>query len=197
MASVHEACEQCDACAKEPVAFVKTVAGMAYGFPGDMLIQDFKEMGRLDYGPALASLIARSVRARMPQSDWPDLLIPVPASRSALKRRGFNPAGELAAQLSRQLSIPSRPAGLACKFDHAPQKTLDLRQRMAMVRGRYACELLLSSQRIGLVDDVMTTGSTLREISQVLMRQGAGSVMVLVAARTPMAPPDLAKSRYV
>lgn len=197
LATVHEACEQCEACLKEPPAFDMTIAGMAYGFPGDMLIQDFKELGRLDYGPSLASLVARSVRAHIPPSDWPDLLVPVPASRSALKRRGFNPAGELASQLSRQLGIPFRPGGLVCKFDHAPQKTLDLHQRRALVRGRYACNMGLSSLRIGLVDDVMTTGSTLREISHVLIRQGAASIFVLVAARTPMAPPDLAKSRYV
>ncbi len=197
MATIHETCERCEVCIKEPAAFVMTIAGMVYGFPGDMLIQDFKDLGRLDYGPALASLVARSVRVGLAKTDWPDLLIPVPASRSALKRRGFNPAGELASQLSRLLGIPLRLGGLACRFDRAPQKTLDLRQRMALVRGRYACDQLLSSLRIGLVDDVMTTGSTLREISQVLMSQGAASVVLLVGARTPMAPLDLAKSRYV
>lgn len=197
LATIHETCDRCEFCAKEPTAFAMTIAGMPYGFPGDMLIQDFKELARLDYGPALASLIARSVRAVLPQSEWPELLIPVPASRSSLVRRGFNPAGELAAQLSRQLNIPVRPAALVCKFDQAPQKTLDLRQRMALVRGRFACQWVPNQIRIGLVDDVMTTGSTLREISQMLMCQGAASVMVLVAARTPMATRDLAKSQYV
>jgi len=47
------------------------------------------------------------------------------------------------------------------------------------------------------VDDVMTTGSTMREISRVLMGRDAACVILLVAARTPMAPPDLAKSRHV
>lgn len=197
LATVPDAIDQCEICTAEPADFVATFAGMAYAFPGDMLVQDFKALGRLDHGPALASLVARSLRAQLLQRDWPDVLIPVPSSRPALKKRGFNPAAELASHLSSQLGIPVMHGGLVCQADHPPQKTLDLRQRMELVRGRYACKRSPSSLRVGLVDDVMTTGSTLREIARVLMAHGAACVILLVAARTPMAPPDLAKSRYV
>lgn len=197
LATIAETSDRCEACDTGPAAFSMTLAAMAYAFPGDMLVQDFKDLGRLDYGPGLSSLMMRSVQACLPQPAWPDVLIPVPASRSALQRRGFNPAGELAAQLSRQLNIPVLQGAVVCKADHAPQKTLDLRQRQEMVRGRYACSRDLSPLRVGLVDDVMTTGSTLREISRVLLGHGAASIIVLVAARTPMAPLNLAKSRHV
>jgi len=197
LATVPDDFDQCEICTSEPADFFATIAGMAYAFPGDRLIQDFKALGRLDHGPALASLVTRSLRAQLAHRDWPDVLIPVPSSRSALKKRGFNPAAELASQLSRQLGIPVMHGGLVCQEDHPPQKTLDLHQRMARVRGRYACHRSLSSLRVGLVDDVMTTGSTMREISRVLMGRDAACVILLVAARTPMAPPDLAKSRHV
>ncbi len=197
LATVPCSSDRCKVCTTDPADFVLTLAGMAYAFPGDMLIQDFKSLGRLDHGPALASLLARSLRAHLVQKDWPDVLIPVPSSSASLQKRGFNPAGELASQLSRQVGIPVRHGALVCQADHPPQKTLDLQQRMAMVRDRYACKRSLESLRVGLVDDVMTTGSTLREISRVLISHGASSVIVLVAARTPMAPLDLAKSRHV
>ena len=197
LATVPHAIDHCEICSTQPADFMATIAGMAYAFPGDMLVQDFKALGRLDHGPALASLVTRSLHAQLAQRDWPDVLIPVPSSRSALKKRGFNPAAELAWQLSRQLGIPVMHGGLVCQADHPPQKTLDLRQRMAQVRGRYACNRSLRSLRVGLVDDVMTTGSTLREISRVLMGRDAASVILLVAARTPMTLPDLAKSRHV
>lgn len=197
LATVPDAVDHCQICTAEPADFVAALAGMAYGFPGDMLIQDFKELGRLDYGPALASLVARSLRTQLAQREWPEVLIPVPSSSTALKKRGFNPAAELALQLSRQLGIPVMHGGLVCRADYPPQKTLDLRQRMARVRGRYACNRSVRSLRVGLVDDVMTTGSTLREISRVLMGHGATCVILLVGARTPMAPLDLAKSRHV
>ncbi len=122
---------------------------------------------------------------------------PSPFIQHCPEKRGFNPAAELALQLSRQLGIPVMHGGLVCRADHPPQKTLDLRQRMARVRGRYACNRSVSSLRVGLVDDVMTTGSTLREISRVLMGHGAACVILLVGARTPMAPLDLAKSHHV
>ena len=125
------------------------------------------------------------------------MLIPVPSSRSALRKRGFHPAGELAAQLSRELHIPVQSGTLVCLVDHPPQKTLDLRERMALVRGRYGCLRSTHAQCVGLVDDVMTTGSTLRELSRLLVEHGAVSVIVLVAARTPMTSSDLAKSQHV
>lgn len=197
LASIPLSSDQCQVCETEPADFSMTIAGMAYRFPGDMLIQDFKGLGRLDYGPALASLLARSVRAQLDQRRWPDVLLPVPSSRTALQKRGFNPAGELASQLSRQLGIPVCHTKLLCQAERPAQKTLDLCQRTAQVRGRYACRRLPPSIRVGLVDDVMTTGSTLREISSVLVRQGAASVIALVAARTPMETTLLAKSHHV
>lgn len=197
LASIPTDQSRCAACHEGPASFRATVAGCAYHFPGDMLIQDFKEVGRLDYGPALAGLMKRSMGATLHYSDWPEILVPVPASATALRRRGFNPAAELSMQLSRQLDIPVRQGWLVCCGDRAPQKTLDLRQRRASVRGRYQCNENLPCVRVGLVDDVMTTGSTVREIAEVLLRQGARSIIVLVAARTPMVALDLAKSRHV
>ncbi len=197
LASVAGGHVRCAACHDDPNSIKATVAGIAYDFPGDMLIQEFKESGRLDYGPALAGLMARSMRAALHPLDWPEMLIPVPASATSLRRRGFNPAAELCMQLSRQLDIPVRQQWLVCCGERAPQKTLDLRQRRASVRGRYQCDENLPSMRVGLVDDVMTTGSTVREIAEVLLRQGARSIIVLVAARTPMVAADLAKSRHV
>ena len=64
-----------------------------------------------------------------------------------------------------------------------PQAGLPLKERGRNVRGAFECSSDLAGQRILLVDDVMTTGSTLREAARILKLHGAGQITVAVAAR--------------
>src|SRR5690606_19639980 len=93
--------------------FVRTVAAFDYAPPADMLVWRLKSRMRLEQARALAGLLADCVREQAWPHAGPWVLVPVPAGRTSLARRGFNPAAEIAQGLSRELAWPVRTAWLA------------------------------------------------------------------------------------
>jgi ComF family protein len=109
----------------------------------------------------------------------------VPLHPRRLRARGFNPAAVLARTVAREAGAPFA-AGLLVRLRDTPSQTgLDRRARRANVRGAFA---LRGADRppetVWLVDDVVTTGSTLEECARALRRAGARRVVAICAART-------------
>ena len=181
---------RCPRCLSQPPAYASLVAAIEYAYPGDMLIQRFKEGARLAY----AGLFARRLWSRLQthsrvcQTKAPvSALVPIPSSQSALKRRGFNPASELARELARLSGYPLRQEWLIRTREACTQKTLDARARRESVEGLYACPHAVPYVWVGLVDDVVTTGSTMHTAARALLSAGAAGVVGLAAAHTPRA----------
>ena len=99
----------CAACLGTPRAFARTVAAFDYEPPADALVRMLKVQLRLSMAPVLARLIAAAVArdGRLPAGA---LLLPVPAGRASLLRRGMNPAAEIARGLAAELDLPWRTA---------------------------------------------------------------------------------------
>ncbi len=114
-----------------------------------------------------------------------DGIIPVPLSRSVLKTRGYNPALWLAQELSAQLLIPVTD-GLVKLYETRPQKELCAGERSGNLLGVFDCREGFSPdrRRFLLVDDVVTTGSTLEECAKMLKIYGAVQVLAATAAAT-------------
>ncbi len=179
---------RCARCLRQPPAYSRLVAAIEYSYPGDMLIQRFKEGARLDY----AGLFARRLWSRLQTHSRVcqtkaslSALVPIPSSQSALKRRGFNPASELARELARLSGYPLRQEWLIRTREACTQKTLDARARRDSVEGLYACQRAVPFVWVGLVDDVVTTGSTMHTAARALLSAGAAGVVGLAAAHTP------------
>ena len=102
-------------------------------------------------------------------------------------RRGFNPAGELARELSRLSGRPVQHAWLTRTRETITQKTLRARARRESVSGLYACPNAVPQVWIGVVDDVVTTGSTMDTAARALLSAGAAGVIGFAAAHTPRA----------
>ena len=116
----------------------------------------------------------------------PDLLIPVPLHASRLRERGYNQALELARPLAQALTIPLRHDVLLRTRATLAQANLDAKARRKNLRGAFAIvENAALPQHVVIVDDVMTTGATLRECARVLLRAGVSRVDVWALARAP------------
>lgn len=179
----------CVDCLLHPPAFAQAVAAFDYEPPFDNLIQRYKGEHRYVMAGALAHLLYCAWMAEDGDAPAVQALVPIPASRASLRRRGFNPASELAAALGAQARLPVLRTALSRRReDGRRQASLGRRQRESAVQGLYACRRSLSGLHVGLVDDVMTTGSTVDAAARALLQAGAVRVTVLVAARTPAAP---------
>ncbi len=179
---------RCTRCLRQPPAYSRLVAAIEYSYPGDMLIQRFKEGARLSYAGLFARLLWSRlyIRTEGCQASAPlSALVPIPSSQSALKRRGFNPASELARELACLSGYPLRQEWLIRTREACTQKTLDARARRDSVEGLYACQQAVPNVWVGLVDDVVTTGSTMHTAARALLSAGAAGVVGLAAAHTP------------
>lgn len=134
-------------------------------------------------GKPLAALMAQCLSDRLPEGA--DLITWAPLSKKRLRERGFDQAELLAREVGRLLSIPAAPA-LEKTRNTSPQSELEEESaRRANARGAYA--LLpgadLTGRRVVLVDDVVTSGSTLSECAALLRQGGAAQVYCLTLAR--------------
>jgi len=180
----------CGSCITEPPAFQHTWVACNYEVPLDQLVLSLKFGHQLAVAPSLAGTLADSVlSAPEPDQPLPDFLIPVPLSRERLAQRGFNQALEIARPLARQLFLPLYPRLLSRVRDTTAQSLLHPDQRRKNILHAFVpddgYEDKIRDRHVGVVDDVMTTGSTLHEIAACLKRHGARRVSNLVFARTP------------
>jgi ComF family protein len=181
----------CGACLTEPPPFDGCVVALDYAFPWDRLIADFKFNGRIELASALARRLSRAVKHDgRPLPTW---VLPVPLAPQRLAERGYNQAWELARRVASALGCRAEARLLQRLLPGPHQAELGLAQRLSNLRGAYTVDrsrrLSLQGQHVALVDDVMTSGATLREAAAALRRGGAARVDAWVLARTP-APSD-------
>lgn len=178
----------CRACEAGTPEFDRAIAALDYVAPWSHLIARLKYQRDIGLVRPLASLLADAVR-RHPHRV--DLVLPVPQSGTRTRERGFNQAWLLARDLSRQLNLPARD-GMVSRSDHHAARRLaglDAPDRRVAVQGAFEiapdAARHLRSRHVAVVDDVLTTGATLNELSRVLQAAGVRSISAWVVARTP------------
>ncbi len=175
--------EPCAVCRLEPPPFLTLSAAFWYQGPARAAVQAFKFRGRLHlYRPLSADL--ESVL----EAAWRvDVVTAVPMTDRALRRRGYNPAWLLALGLTRRAGLPAPGASTLVKVrETAAQRGLAAPERHENVRQAFAVRGGCTGRDVLLVDDVVTTGATVRECARVLLEAGARSVRVVALARTPL-----------
>lgn len=169
----------CGRCLRHAPPFDHCWALFAYQPPIDSLIRNLKFSGDLVVARALGKLLARY----LPMQTRPQAIIPVPLHSSRLRQRGFNQSMELARWISKSWQIPL--LGHVCYRQRATceQSTLSLAERKRNVQGAFQTLPSLRVRHVALVDDVMTTGHTIAELTRVLKCAGVEHITVWVCAR--------------
>lgn len=172
--------QTCGACLKRPPAFDRTFAALGYAFPLDRLVPRLKYHGHLAIAPALGECLARVAEA----TPIPDRMIAMPLHAKRIRERGFNHATEIARDVAARLGLPLDLASCQRIRDTPPQRGLKHDARRRNLRNAFVCSGDVRGQHIALVDDVMTTGTSLDELAATLKRAGAREVTCWVVART-------------
>ncbi|NBC11860.1 MAG: ComF family protein [Gammaproteobacteria bacterium] len=173
----------CGRCRRKPPAFARAHAPFRYEQPLPALVAGFKFNGRLNTLRLMGELLAASLGDAAPQR--PEAIVPVPLHMRRLRERGYDQALELARVVGRELALPV--AAAACERTRAtpPQTTLEGKARAQNLRGAFHATADLSGAHVAVLDDVVTTASTVDEVARALRRAGASRVDVWCLARTP------------
>ena len=179
----------CAACRGRSLAYDGAARIGPYGEPLRRLVLAYKYARRVELGPVLGRLLAERVAAA-PWADRVDVVVPVPLHWRRRCARGFNQAQGLAREVVRALGRDLASKGLLRVRSTPHQTRLPPSERRANVRGAFAVRRRgtdLGARSVLLVDDVLTSGSTVGECARQLKKAGAAEVYVAVAA---VAGPD-------
>lgn len=185
---VNEA-EFCDTCIRNERAFVRARSCYVYEGAPKKFVYRLKFGGRR----YLATFIAEAMVDRYLDCGFEcDCVVAVPLSAKRKRKRGYNQAELIAEEVSRQLKLPLVSGALVKTKENKSQAKLTRREREENVRGVYEVTSpeTFKGRRVLVVDDVMTTGATLGEVSRVLYKAKARSVEALTYCSTRFVSPS-------
>jgi len=167
------------ACPPRAALFEAAVAPLRYEFPIDAAIKALKFKRRLFYAPALAEILCMAC-GQLPTDISAVLPVPLHWRRKAF--RGFNQALELARPVAKFLKVPI-VRGVYRKHATPFQSGLAAAARNRNLRRAFAVRKTCPHDHVLIVDDVITTGATMRSLARVMLTNGAQRVSVLTVAR--------------
>lgn len=173
----------CGRCLQKPPPWQRLIAINDYQPPLSTLIRHFKFGGQPELAPALARLLLLAVRQNATRA-MPQQLISVPLWQRRHWRRGYNQSELLCQALAKWLPCEFNSRALTRTRPTATQHQLNARLRKQNLKNAFQLELPVQGRHMVVVDDVVTTGSTVAEISRLLLRNGAASVQVWCLCRT-------------
>lgn len=171
----------CLACQAFPNPFCRIGAAFEYTEPIISLMKHFK------YGnkPYLAKALGAALVLQMERLKWPlpEIIIPVPLSFPRKWERGYNQSTLLAQEMSKLLKIPIYEI-LKRKIGGVSQKQLPLTQRLMLQKEIFYLKSTepLKDKKVLIVDDVLTSGATLRCCGEILCEGYPASLYGIVVA---------------
>lgn len=174
----------CGACLKMPPLYNQARAALIYDDASRDIILGFKHGDQTQSVPCFVPWLKRAGADFL---DKADLLMPIPLHRWRLLRRRFNQSALITKYLSVSTEIPFILNGLERVRATPTQGHLQVKERAKNVKNAFHVPdkviPLIRYKRIVLIDDVLTTGATVKECTKVLLKNGAGTVDVLTLAR--------------
>lgn len=173
------ASSHCARCREKPPPFECARSALLYQETARNAVQGLKYRGFHSFAPRLAPLLKHALENDELLRDFgPTRLVPVPLHPSRRRQRGFNQSFLLARELGYLIAVPAEELLLRTRAT-PPQVGLQREERIKNVRGAFALDqkkvarLNCAAERILLIDDVFTTGATLRECARILVKKRA------------------------
>ena len=171
----------CGQCQLMPPPYANTIIPFHYKPPILAHIQNLKYGGQLHLSSALG--LAISNRILLSGLPLPDIIIPIPLHWKRIFHRGFNQSSEIARVIGKQLGIPVSMKHLSRQVNTPSQTGLDTQMRTKNIRNAFKAEKTCTGMHIGLVDDVVTTASTVRAAAKILAESGADQIDIWAVAK--------------
>ncbi len=175
----------CAQCTAAPPIFNQSSSAIIYDEHSSKLITRFKYGDNTLVASYLAKLMVNANRANVDEVDY---IIPVPIHKKRLLQRKFNQSALLAKQISKDCNAKFVPDMLKRTKHTPPQASLSAKKRKENVKGCFAINNkyadVIPGTSVLLVDDVVTTGSTLNECSKILKKEGVENIYILTLAKT-------------
>jgi ComF family protein len=174
----------CTSCLSDPPVFTQARMALKYNDASRSMILGFKHADQTHAVKAFTPWMMKAGAPFLPQAD---LLAPVPLHHWRLVSRRYNQAALIAQDISRHCAVPSCLDLLQRVRATPSQGYLKAAERHKNVKNAFALNPkykdAIKGKKIVLIDDVYTTGATIKECTKVLLKQGAGAVYVLTLAR--------------
>jgi len=168
----------------DPPPFARARAAVAYSGVARELAQSLKYRDRVDLARWMADWMMRAGSQLIVETD---VIVPVPLHWTRFLSRRFNQSAELGRAIAAQAAKRYEPEALTRVKATRRQVGLRVEQRRSNVRAAFkvptTSEIDISGRRVLLIDDVYTTGATVRAAAKALLRGGAAEVNVLTFAR--------------
>jgi ComF family protein len=173
----------CVACRAAPPPWTAAIAPYRYEGAVAHWIRRLKDHMGMVEGRTLGHLLADAAALASTGHPALDLLIPVPLTLTRTMLRGHNQAIALGVPLARRLGVPLARRATKRVRGSVPQRGLGRAGRRANLAGAFAARQDFTGLHVGIVDDVLTTGTTAAELTHTLLAAGAAEVRVFCAAR--------------
>lgn len=174
----------CGECLQKKPPFDATYALFSYQPPIPKLILDLKFHHALTHAKLFGELLAEKIIQEWYQKKpLPTAIIPMPLHAARLKERGFNQALEIARPVAKALNLPLIIHDVARIKSTLPNATLSSDKRKHNIKNAFLIKKSFENQHVAVLDDVITTGNTVREFCKMLKKQGAREISVWCCAR--------------
>ncbi len=181
--ATHETLFSCGHCLKESFYFDECHSLLRYDYPIPYCISQLKFQKQFIYAAAFGKLMAQKIAAYYDLNKKPDIIIAVPLHHKRYQERGFNQALEIAKPIAKQLTIPLGSDLCLRPKATPPQSQLSRKARLSNIKDAFVLRKNILPKHILLIDDVITTGATVNELSKILKQAGVKQIDIWACAR--------------